>query len=489
MVLQDKPCDDPLRYTFDDLALVENCFDKLVRTQLKMDGFPYDVTGRQARISSTCGKGKPQLAIFEDFDFATLDLKVLAAADSFMKAYPTNKAVNLQFEQKITYDAKSLHRAQADKLKQQTAVAATASISSPAPSTAGAVSAPTHRSDKLMLQHNARLDREMQIGTSEGRIMQRWQCRNSNCSNHNSICYVMPGSGDHYAVSTLDHRRWATMMEQGEGSIDNPPGVVLGALIQQGAVGREGRRPNQQPGKKLATDQMADMQSMVQNSMGMMLNMRMMDMMGNMMGSMGNSMGNHSIPIPQYIPQPYPVSQAPAQPYYHHLQPAMASHAPQQPVSSGSSRETDKPPPELDANTAAHRSLSPGKQGYDTQQNAIRSSSPPPIMPDHTADDAVKDFFQWRINGLQAPEKRIKWRTAANIANQNDWSLDDLRAMADSKSHQYQLAIQSGISDGIARSFLKEIRAFKGEMKRTIDAASVLAGAAVSGGGFIPPTS
>jgi hypothetical protein len=299
MVLQDKPCDDPLRYTFDDLSLVENCFDKLVRTHLKMDGFPYDVTGRQARISSTCGKGKAQLAIFEDFDFATLDLKVLAAADSFMKAYPTNKAVNLQFEQKITYDAKALHRAQADKLKQQTAVAATASISSPAPSTAGAVSAPTHRSDKLMLQHNARLDREMQIGTSEGRIMQRWQCRNSNCSNHNSICYVMPGSGDHYAVSTLDHRRWATMMEQGEGSIDNPPGVVLGALIQQGAVGREGRRPNQQPGKKLATDQMADMQSMVQNSMGMMLNMRMMDMMGNMMGSMGETIRflSHSISL------------------------------------------------------------------------------------------------------------------------------------------------------------------------------------------------
>ena len=132
---------------------------------------------------------------------------------------------------------------------------------------------------------------------------------------------------------------------------------------------------------------------------------------------------------------------------------------------------------------------SPTKQGYDTQQNAIQSSSPPQIMPDHTADDAVKDFFQWRINGLQAPEKRIKWRTAANIANQNDWSLDDLRAMADSTSHQYQLAIQSGISDGIARSFLKEIRAFKREMKGTMDAASVLAGTAVSGGGFIPPTS
>jgi len=42
------------------------------------------------------------------FEDSTLDLKVLTAADSFMKAYPTNKAVNLQFEQKITYDARAL---------------------------------------------------------------------------------------------------------------------------------------------------------------------------------------------------------------------------------------------------------------------------------------------------------------------------------------------------------------------------------------------
>jgi hypothetical protein len=46
----------------------------------------------------------------------------------------------------------------------------------------------------------------------------------------------------------------------------------------------------------------------------------------------------------------------------------------------------------------------------------------------------------------------------------------------------------AGISDVTTRSFLKEIWAFKGEMKRTIDVVSVLAGAAVSGGGLIPPT-
>src|SRR5882762_661577 len=52
MVLQDKPCDDPLRYTFDDLVPVENCFDKLIQSHLKMDEFAYDVAGRQVRVSS-----------------------------------------------------------------------------------------------------------------------------------------------------------------------------------------------------------------------------------------------------------------------------------------------------------------------------------------------------------------------------------------------------------------------------------------------------
>jgi hypothetical protein len=71
----------------------------------------------------------------------------------------------------------------------------------------------------------------------------------------NSICYVMPESRDHYAVSTLDHRQWWI---RGEGNINNPPSIILGSLIQQGAVGREGKRQYQQPGKKTAADQMAD---------------------------------------------------------------------------------------------------------------------------------------------------------------------------------------------------------------------------------------
>ena len=72
--------------------------------------------------------------------------------------------------------------------------------------------------------------------------------------------------------------------------------------------------------------------------------------------------------------------------------------------------------------------------------------------------------------------------------------MDDLRVMADSMSHQHDSYSRLPSHTlvvwylFIARSFRKEIRAFKGEMKRTIDIVSVLAGAAVSGGGFIPLT-
>jgi hypothetical protein len=95
-----------------------------------------------------------------------------------------------------------------------------------------------------------------------------------------------------------------------------------------------------------------------------------------------------------------------------------------------------------------------------------------------------KVWRSWRIKFARTPFFRMQLYVPTLI-EMVIGSLDDLRAMT---SYQYQLAIQSGISDGIARSFLKEIRAFKGEMKRTMDAESVLAGAAVSGGSFIPPS-
>jgi hypothetical protein len=76
MALQDKP----LRYSLDDLTPVENCFD---RTHLRVHRWIYMIL-----LGGRCGRVNLS--------------KVLAAADSFMEAYPTNKSINVQFEQKIT---------------------------------------------------------------------------------------------------------------------------------------------------------------------------------------------------------------------------------------------------------------------------------------------------------------------------------------------------------------------------------------------------
>ena len=59
-------------------------------------------------------------------------------------------------------------------------------------------------------------------------------------------------------------------------------------------------------------------------------------------------------------------------------------------------------------------------------------------------------------------------------------TVSDLKEMEDGKSAMYQCAIAAGISDGFARRFASELRAFKTE-----EAAKLLAELEGQAGGFI----
>ena len=65
--------------------------------------------------------------------------------------------------------------------------------------------------------------------------------------------------------------------------------------------------------------------------------------------------------------------------------------------------------------------------------------------------------------------------------NAADWSVDDLKEMEDDKSTMYQRAIAAGISDGFARRFGKDLRAFKRVHREQEEVANTL----VSGGRFV----
>ena len=63
-------------------------------------------------------------------------------------------------------------------------------------------------------------------------------------------------------------------------------------------------------------------------------------------------------------------------------------------------------------------------------------------------------------------------------------TVSDLKEMEDGKSAMYRCAIAAGISDGFARRFASELRAFKG-VHRAEEAAKLLAELEGQAGGFI----
>jgi hypothetical protein len=71
------------------------------------------------------------------------------------------------------------------------------------------------------------------------------------------------------------------------------------------------------------------------------------------------------------------------------------------------------------ASTTASKAKQAPKATATKRQKNLRTARQQDIVEKRKEDEATK-----QIDGLQAPDKRIKWRIAGSIANKNDWSLD-----------------------------------------------------------------
>ena len=87
-------------------------------------------------------------------------------------------------------------------------------------------------------------------------------------------------------------------------------------------------------------------------------------------------------------------------------------------------------------------------------------------------EEAMKQFFQWRLQQTLNEMAKIKINEAYDVALREMWSLDNLKEMEDTTSEKYKLAISRGIPDGLARGFRKDLRRFKPVFRNT-EAASV----------------
>jgi hypothetical protein len=107
-------------------------------------------------------------------------------------------------------------------------------------------------------------------------------------------------------------------------------------------------------------------------------------------------------------------------------------------------------------------------------QPAAPSSSP---ITDEDEDSVMKEFFEWLILKTERQDKRDRLEFAMTRALEQDWSFDDLKAMKDPHSPLYNLAVKElRISDGLARSFKRELESYKHfrRQAKAAQAASVL---------------
>ena len=103
---------------------------------------------------------------------------------------------------------------------------------------------------------------------------------------------------------------------------------------------------------------------------------------------------------------------------------------------------------------------------------ATRRSSPiSTILSDR---EILKRFFESKARGQDA-EGQEKIARVRRIVDDQDWTVTDLKEMKDRKSETYRLAVAAGISDGFARSFARNLRAFKMAHRQEEEAAQMLA--------------
>ena len=89
----------------------------------------------------------------------------------------------------------------------------------------------------------------------------------------------------------------------------------------------------------------------------------------------------------------------------------------------------------------------------------MRTSSPLALLEEEEL--AIKAFFTWKRGKALTDTQRDRISEAEEACNTHMWSLDDLKDMNKHDSRVYELVMEAGIPDGLARGFKKDLKTFK----------------------------
>ena len=325
----------------------------------------------------------------------------------------------------------------------------------------GATQSPSHRrtrTTRLEEQHAVVRDRNEALGENAEKLITRWTCHDAICG-HKGICWV-DDTGEHHKMNAVMRERWAAAWQNDQASELVPPLSLIKRLINQSSGGdnqssQRGRKPS-------AMDQMRDM-----------LHQHMELNMMKSMKSLANESQQPQQSQQYYAPAPPPPPPPPAYPH-------TISYPP--PPHGGYMQQIQQPgviaTPSPSPTPTSRAQRAPEPQQVTLQQ---RSS---PIGMRSEEEDIIDSFWQWKKEATNKASKKLQICQTQAKFDHECWGLDDMKAMADTSSEVYKLAVSAGLPQGLIRGLKADLKEFKGLWRETYQHARTLNNLGQQGGGF-----
>ena len=84
-----------------------------------------------------------------------------------------------------------------------------------------------------------------------------------------------------------------------------------------------------------------------------------------------------------------------------------------------------------------------------------------PVDPARDDIDLVNDFFTWKIASITNDKVKDRWAQAFRVAQDELWSIEDLKGISACGGALWKYAVDKGIPDGLAVTLATALKQFK----------------------------
>lgn len=280
----------------------------------------------------------------------------------------------------------------------------------PEPSSDGVDGSFSRQTRTVDLTREERLKNKYNTITSstefEMQIHQNWRCSEPDCTNFGAgYCWVHPASKKHFKIEPIDVQSWVNKIPGGTAWTHQPPSSLIEIWEQRRgeckrkSKGRQGERDSRESG---AGNNDSTFDKFL-NKMAKMVEVKMMYGMGEMADSIKPTISDGN--------------KVPAAP-----------------------------------------------QSASVSGGEVAPQTNPPSSPINGVKDSlllVEKFFEWAMARAPTPKAKAAYAKAKDVAEEQCWTLGDLKSMSNPRGELYKIAREERLADGIVRGFREAITEFK----------------------------